>query len=120
MYEEDKTIKLEDWYFDLLQLQSDRKLFDSDNNIIEYPNYYNKEQLTIIRILKKIPYTPETLTKEEITILIKFFKNRQEATLTENNIPVKGKEQAQYIGGVLCENLRICKEEAKKAITNSI
>lgn len=50
----------------------------------------------------------------------KFFKNRQEATLTENNIPVKGKEQAQYIGGVLCENLRICKEEAKKAITDSI
>ena len=46
-----------------------------------------------------------------------FFKNRAEAILTEQGVPVKGKEQAEYVGGVLCENLRICKEEAKKAIT---
>lgn len=47
-----------------------------------------------------------------------FFKNRSEAILTEKGVPVKGKEQAEYIGGVLCENLRICKEEAKKSISN--
>ena len=77
MYEEEKTIILEDWYFDLLQLQSDRIIFDSNNNVIEYPNYYSEEELTIINILKKIPYNSETLTKEEINILIKFFKNRK-------------------------------------------
>lgn len=77
MYEEDKTITLEDWYFDLLQLQSDRIIFDSNNNVIEYPNYYSEEELTIINILKKIPYNPETLTQKEINILIKFFKNRK-------------------------------------------
>lgn len=42
-----------------------------------------------------------------------FFKNENEAVLTENKIAVKGKERANYISGILCENLRICKEEAK-------
>lgn len=48
-----------------------------------------------------------------------FFKNKSESILTEQGIPVKGKEQARYVGGVLCENLRICKEEAKRAISNT-
>lgn len=49
-----------------------------------------------------------------------FFKNKSETIITSQGIPVKGKEQAQYVGGILCENLRICKEEAKKAITKPI
>lgn len=77
MYEEDFTITLEDWHIDLLQLQSDIILFDSNNNVIEYPNYYSQEQLTIISILKKATYNPDTLTQEEILLLIKFFKNRK-------------------------------------------
>ena len=47
-----------------------------------------------------------------------FFQNKSEAILTEQGVPVIGKEQERYVGGILCENLRICKEEAKNAITN--
>ncbi|OGI25009.1 MAG: hypothetical protein A2287_09315 [Candidatus Melainabacteria bacterium RIFOXYA12_FULL_32_12] len=36
--------------------------------------------------------------------------------LTANGIPLTEKEQVPYISGVLCENLRICKEEAKKKL----
>ena len=41
MYEEEGTITLEDWHIELLQLQSDIILFDNNNNVIEYPNYYS-------------------------------------------------------------------------------
>lgn len=77
MLDEDTSITLEDWHIDLLQLQSDTIIFDSNNNVIEYPNYYSEEQLTIINILKKTTYNPDTLTQEEILLLIKFFKNRK-------------------------------------------
>ncbi len=77
MYEEDSIITLEDWHIDLLQLQSDRILFDSNNNVIEYPNYYSQEQLTIISILKKATYNPDKLINQEIQTLVNFFKNRK-------------------------------------------
>jgi hypothetical protein len=77
MYEEDTTITLEDYHIDLLMLQSDTIIYDSNNNVIEYPNYYSQEQLTIINILKKVTYNPDTLTNQEILLLIKFFKNRK-------------------------------------------
>lgn len=47
-----------------------------------------------------------------------FFASRENAILTNNSIPVEGKSIAQYIGGVMCENLRICREEAIAAIKN--
>lgn len=77
MLEEDTIITLEDWHIDLLQLQSDTIIFDSNNDVIEYPNYYSQEQLTIINLLKKITYNPDTLTQEELLLLIRFFKNRK-------------------------------------------
>lgn len=77
MYEEDTTITLEDYHIDLLMLQSDTIIYDSNNNVIEYPNYYSQEQLTIINLLKKVTYNPDTLTNQEILLLIKFFKNRK-------------------------------------------
>ncbi|MBD5403261.1 hypothetical protein HDR58_10775 [bacterium] len=45
-----------------------------------------------------------------------FFGDKISAVLTENSVPVKGKELPKFIGGILCENLRICKEEARSAI----
>ena len=45
-----------------------------------------------------------------------FFAGRDSAVLTDKSIPVKGRELPKYIGGILCENLRICKEEAIAAI----
>ena len=77
MYEEDSVITLQDWHIELLQLQSDRILFDSNNNVIQYPEYFSQEELTIISILKKATYNPDKLTQEEIQILIKFFENRK-------------------------------------------
>jgi hypothetical protein len=77
MYEDDNSITLEDWHIELLQLQSDRILFDSNNNVIQYPQYFSQEELTIISILKKATYNPDKLTQEEMQILIKFFKNRK-------------------------------------------
>ena len=53
MLDEDTSITLEDYHIDLLMLQSDTILYDSNNNVIEYPNYYSEEQLTIINLLKK-------------------------------------------------------------------
>jgi len=50
---------------------------------------------------------------------INFFKkqsNEDFATLTEQGVPVSGKELPKYIAGVLCENLQICTAEAKKAL----
>ena len=38
-------------------------------------------------------------------------------TITDKGIPVEGKNTVAYIGGVLCENLRICKEEAKAVLS---
>ena len=77
MYEEDITFTLESWQIDLLQLQSDTILFDSSNNVIEYPSYFSKEELTIINLLKRIAYNPEQITNTEMQLLIKFFKNRK-------------------------------------------
>ena len=77
MYDEDTSITLEDYHLDLLMLQSDTVIYDSNNNVIEYPNYYSEEQLTIINILRKVTYNPESLTNQEILLLIKFFKNRK-------------------------------------------
>lgn len=77
MLDEDTSITLEDYHIDLLMLQSDIIIYDSNNNVIEYPNYYSEEQLTIINLLKKIAYNPETLTNQEILLLIKFFRNRK-------------------------------------------
>ena len=48
MYEDDNSITLEDWHIELLQLQSDRILFDSNNNVIQHPQYFSQEELTII------------------------------------------------------------------------
>ena len=77
MLDEDTSITLEDYHIDLLMLQSDIIIYDSNNNVIEYPNYYSEEQLTIINLLKKIAYNPESLTNQEILLLIKFFRNRK-------------------------------------------
>ena len=43
---------------------------------------------------------------------VSFFNSRKEAILTEKGIPVEGKEIPYYINGILCENLRVCKDEA--------
>lgn len=77
MYDEDTIITLEDYHLDLLILQSDTIIYDSDNNVIEYPNYFSNNQLTIISLLKKATYNPDKLTNEEILLLIRFFKNRK-------------------------------------------
>ena len=77
MYDEDTPITLEDYHIDLLMLQSDTVIYDSNNNVIEYPNYYSEEQLTIINLLKKVTYNPDSLTNQEKLLLIKFFKNRK-------------------------------------------
>lgn len=55
----------------------------------------------------------------------RFFADKEEAVITSNSTPVTGKEQGNYVAGILCENLRICKAEAKAAlekknISNSI
>lgn len=36
--------------------------------------------------------------------------------ITKEGVPVNGKDLPDYIAGILCENLKICREEAKKAI----
>lgn len=45
-----------------------------------------------------------------------FFGSDDITTITDKSVPVKGRELPAYISGVLCENLRICKEEAKAAL----
>ena len=71
------SITLEDWHLEILQLQSDKVIFDKNKKVIEYPKYYSQEELIIIKILKRITYTPEELKQEEMLKLIKFFKNRK-------------------------------------------
>ena len=46
----------------------------------------------------------------------KFYGGEENALITCRSVPVKGKEISEYIGGILCENLRICTEEAKAAL----
>lgn len=40
------------------------------------------------------------------------------STITEQGNPVTGKDLPNYIAGILCENLKICKEEAKNSLSN--
>ncbi len=49
---------------------------------------------------------------------VDFFKDAEDGfrTITEKGHPVIGKDLPDYIAGVLCENLRICKEEAKRQL----
>lgn len=50
---------------------------------------------------------------------INFFKRQADqtfATITEQGNPVIGRDLPNYIGGILCENLRICREEAKNLL----
>lgn len=42
--------------------------------------------------------------------------NGEYATITEHGMPITGKVSTDYIAGVLCENLRICTEEAKASL----
>lgn len=52
-----------------------------------------------------------------------FFKTNSEAddfkTITSDGKPVESEDIPDYVAGILCENLKICKEEAKKAISKS-
>lgn len=52
---------------------------------------------------------------------VDFFKNSKEAddfrVITDHGKPVEDENISDYIAGVLCENLKICKSEAKKAIS---
>ena len=131
MLDEDTSITLEDYHIDLLMLQSDIIIYDSNNNVIEYPNYYSEDQLTIINLLKKIAYNPETLTNQEILLLIKFFRNRKLVedilsssgnglklnkrslsrvmTLFEGYTPTTGKNIITYES--LCTKLSLTKKE---------
>ena len=134
MYEEDSILTLEDWHLDLLELQSAQVVFDNNNNVIEYPNYYNQEQLTIISILKKVAYTPDKITPEEFNILVKFFRNRKLVsdiialsgnglklnkralstimTIFERYIPTTGTNIKKYES--LCNKLSLTKKDTYK------
>jgi hypothetical protein len=134
MTDEESSLILEDWQIELLQLQSDRIIFDSNKNVIEYPQYYTQEELTIINILKKTTYNPDTLTPEEIQILIKYFKNRKLVEdilsssgnglklnkrslsivikLFEDKTPTTGKNIKNYES--LCTKLSLTKKEINK------
>ena len=51
----------------------------------------------------------------------KFWNYKQKAIdefkpILHKNIPVLGREQSLYIAGILCENLRICIEKAKRQL----
>lgn len=49
-----------------------------------------------------------------------FKKNTREdgySLITKNGIPVEIEEAPDYVAGILCENLKICRDEAKKAIS---
>ena len=104
------------------------------DNVIEYPSYYSEEQLTIINILKKVTYNPESLTNQEILLLIKFFKNRKLVEdilsssgnglklnkrslsivikLFEDKTPTTGKNIKNYES--LCTKLSLTKKEINK------
>lgn len=48
-----------------------------------------------------------------------FFKNTKQGEdkiITDSGIPVKKEDTTDYISGILCENLEICKNEAKKIL----
>jgi len=46
-------------------------------------------------------------------------KRNEFKIITKDGISVEGKDLSDYIAGILCENLKICKEEAKKAFYSS-
>lgn len=45
--------------------------------------------------------------------------NLNDKVITDKGIPVKEKELPAYISGILCENLEICKKEARKNLPSS-
>ncbi len=72
----ESDVTLEQYQLDLLLLNSTPITYDDQNNIINYPTYYSIEELTLIDILKKISYNPESIIQEEYELLYRFFKNR--------------------------------------------
>lgn len=55
---------------------------------------------------------------------VNFFKSAKDSdsfkVITEHNQPVDGENLPDYIAGVLCENLKICKAEAKNSISQTL
>ena len=49
-----------------------------------------------------------------------FFNGRNSAILTDKGIPLPQRECPAFVGGVLCENLKICTQEAKNRLKHPI
>ena len=69
-----KRITIEDWELDLLLLPD--KTVNYQKRPLQFPNYYNIDELRIISILKSIAYQPEKITPEQQEELYIFIRNR--------------------------------------------
>lgn len=108
------------------------KLMDKTDEVNVTPlafayNKFSRKNLTSIFVGKPITFKREndfvTTTKGNIDSDFaskrykKYFADINEnesKTITDQGIPVEQTEVSDYISGILCENLEICKNEAKK------
>lgn len=55
---------------------------------------------------------------------LKFFQNKKVGedfqVITSNGSPLKNKELPDYVSGILCENIKICKKEAESSLANKV
>lgn len=49
-----------------------------------------------------------------------FFCGEKEAVLEEKGVPVKARDAAPYVGGIMCENINICSEEAEVLLPKKV
>lgn len=95
-------------------------------------NKFSKRDLTSMFVGKPITFKRNgdfvTTTKGNIDSEFatlgykKYFGNallNEDKIITDSGVPVKSDDASSYISGILCENLEICRKEAKKILPNT-
>lgn len=75
-------IILEDWEIDLLLLQDTPIIYERNEETINFKNYYSLYELDLIKLLKKISVSPESISEKELERLYDFIRNRSKVEKT--------------------------------------
>ena len=74
------------------------------------------EDVVFKKVGENISVSKGNISPNTNSPLNEFFGNESEKLIQEQGIPIKGKDNIDYIAGVLCENLDICVNNAKNTI----
>lgn len=95
--------------------------FSQDNNLdsiyIGAPLYFKKKGK---EMLISNANSASAFSSKQYSEFFKGTKEQEFKTITKEGKPVIGKDVLDYISGVLCENIKICREEAKQSLRRQV